>query len=170
MTFDASVLLGQTIFVDANAIIYHLQGLSPTAKEVFLLAEQKRLELIATTRVIDEAIHKLLLIKARDKYGLTRKTIEKLRKDKSKVSALADDIRVLFAFMKTIHLRIKPISNSDLKKIPETMRLHGLLGSDSLILVAMKKYKIDFLLSSDADFKSIDFVKLIPALPENTDK
>jgi hypothetical protein len=40
--------------VDANAIIYHLQGLSPASKDVFLIAEQKKLELITTTRIIDD--------------------------------------------------------------------------------------------------------------------
>jgi predicted nucleic acid-binding protein len=167
MTYDPADLEGQTIFVDANAILYHLQGLSPTAKEVFLLAEQKKLELITTTRIIDEVIHKLLLIKAREKYGFTRKTIEKLRKDKAKVKLLAGNIDILFAFTKTIHLRIKTITNNDLRKLPKIMKSYGLLGSDSLIVMAMRKFKTQFLLTSDGDFENIEWVKVIPVLPAN---
>jgi len=48
MTFDETSLHDQTIFVDANAIIYHLQGLSPVAGNVFELAEQKLVKLIST--------------------------------------------------------------------------------------------------------------------------
>jgi len=46
------------------------------------------------------------------------------------------------------------------------MKIYGLLGSDSLILVTMEKFKINFLLSSDIDFGNIKWIKLIPALPE----
>ena len=168
MTCDMTDFRQQTIFVDANAIIYHLQGLSPTAKEIFVLAEQKALNLLTTTRIIDEVIHKLLLIKAMDRFGMTRKTIEKLRKDKNKVKLLADDLQILFAFIKAIHLRVKSITNSDLNKVPQVMKTYGLLCSDSLILVTMKKFKIEFLLSSDTDFDNIEWIKRIPALLETT--
>jgi len=166
MTYDITQFYNKTIFVDANAIIYHLQGLSPVAKDIFKLAEQKKVSLITTTRVIDEVIHKILLIRAREKFGITAKTIPKLRKDKAKVKALSDDIRTIYEFIRTIHLQVKPISYNDLKKLPDMMKSFGLLGSDSLILVMMNKFRLKFLLSSDPDFQNIDWITLIPALPE----
>jgi len=139
--------------------------LSSVAKDIFKLAEQKKVRLITTTRVIDEVIHKILLIRAREKFGITAKTIPKLRKDKTKVKALSEDIRIIFEFIQTIHLQIKPISYNDLK-LPDMMKSFGLLGSDSLILVMMNKFRLKFLLSSDPDFQNIDWITLIPALPE----
>ncbi|MGE0084634.1 MAG: hypothetical protein AB7S75_09450 [Desulfococcaceae bacterium] len=139
MTFDETSLHDQTIFVDANAIIYHLQGLSPVAGNVFELAEQKLVKLISTTGIIDEVIHKLLLIEARDQFGFTGKTIEKLRRDKTKIKFLAEDMNIVFSFIEHIDLQVKTITHDDLKKIPETMKSYGLLGSDSLILVMMEK-------------------------------
>jgi len=116
MTYDMAALDMKTIFVDANAIIYHLQGLSPAAKDIFDLAERKKIKLITTTRIIDEVIHKILLIKARNKFGITRKTVQKLRKDKEKVKSLSGDIRSIFAFITTIHLQVKQITKNDLQK------------------------------------------------------
>jgi len=48
MTYDITQLYNKTIFIDAHAIIYHLQGLSPLAKDIFKLAEQKKVGLIST--------------------------------------------------------------------------------------------------------------------------
>ncbi len=46
MMYDVNRLYNKTIFVDANAIIYYLQGLPPVAKDIFGLAEQKKVSLI----------------------------------------------------------------------------------------------------------------------------
>jgi len=78
---------------------------------------------------------------------------------------LSEDIRIVFEFIQTIHLQVKPIPYNDLKKLPDMMKSFSLLGSDSLILVMMNKFKLKFLLSSDPDFQNIDWITLIPALP-----
>ncbi len=93
MNCDYKNLHNKRVFVDANAIIYHLQGMCPTAREIFRLGESGKVNLVSTTRVIDEVIHKMLLIRAREKFGIHSKTIKKLRKDKDKVRQLSEDMR-----------------------------------------------------------------------------
>lgn len=157
-------LYNKNIFVDANAIIYHLQGTSQTAKEIFKLGESGKLKLISTTRVVDEVIHKILLIRAKEKFNLDTKTIKKLRKDKNKVKQLASDIRIVKRFLDTINLEVKEITYKDLQKVPDIMEEYGLFGNDALILIIMNKYNLKYLLSSDEDFKNINWVSQIQIL------
>jgi len=91
MNCDCENLHDKWVFVDANAIVCHLQGMCPTAREIFRLGELGKVKLVSTTRVIDEVIHKTLLIRAREKFGIHSKTIKKLRKDKDKVRQLSED-------------------------------------------------------------------------------
>lgn len=102
MNNNFTYLYNKKIFVDANAVIYHLQGLSQTAKEIFKLGEYGKLKLLSTTRVVDEVMHKMLLIRAKEKFGIETKTIKKLRRDK--VKQLASGIKIVKRFLNVINL------------------------------------------------------------------
>jgi predicted nucleic acid-binding protein len=158
---DFKYLYGKTVFVDSNAIIYHLQGLSEITKEIFKLGEIEKLKLVSTTRVVDEVIHKILLIRAKDKFNIESKTIKKLRKDKEKVKELSEDIKIIKQFLDVIKLHVIETTYKDLQKISDIMKNYGLFGNDALILITMNKYNLKYLLSSDTDFKNIDWISLI---------
>ena len=166
MSDECENLHNERVFVDANAIIYHLHGMCPTAREIFRLGELGEVKLVSTTRVIDEVIHKTLLLRAREKFGIHSKTIKKLRKDKNKVRRLSEDMRRIKRFVDTINLDLKEITVRDLFGIPDIMQEYGVFGNDALILLTMIKYNLQYLLSSDADFKEIKWLTLILANPE----
>ena len=77
MNYNLKFLHGKAVFVDANAFIYHLYGMSEMTKEVFKLNELGQIKLITTTRVIDEVFHKILLIRAKEKFNIEKKAIKK---------------------------------------------------------------------------------------------
>lgn len=163
MIYDVGKLAGRTIFVDANAILYHLQGLCPTSKAVFRMGEGGGLKLITTTRVLDEAIHKTVLIRARDRFGYTTKTIQKLRRNRARLKELAQDANALFDFCRAVRMDIQGISVRDLEKVPKMMSRYGVLGNDALILVVMTRQNLKYLLSADTDFDDVGWISRIPA-------
>lgn len=140
--------------------------MSEISREIFRLGEFRRLKLVSTTRVVDEVIHKILLIRAKEKFGIMTKTVKKLRKDKEKVKQLSEDIKIIYNFIQTVRLEIKEVRYEDLQQIPDMMKSYGLWGNDALILIIMNRYDIKYLLSSDADFKDIDWLSLIQITPE----
>ncbi|MCP4349078.1 MAG: hypothetical protein GY795_26660 [Desulfobacterales bacterium] len=47
MISDLEDLYDKTVFADANAIIYHLQGMSAVSGEIFRLGRLKKLKLVS---------------------------------------------------------------------------------------------------------------------------
>jgi predicted nucleic acid-binding protein len=166
MKFDLNALKGRTVFVDANAFLYYFQGISPLTREIFRYGAEKRLKLITTTRIMDEVIHKNLLIQARNVFGWKSKTIHHLRKEPEKMKRLVPEVERIFQLAEFVRLEMEVIRPTDLRKIPKMMAEHGLLGSDSLVLVVMNRLNLKFLLSSDSDFDRVSWVERIPCNPD----
>jgi predicted nucleic acid-binding protein len=166
MNYDLNALKGRTVFVDANAFLYYFQGISPLAREVFRYGAEKRLKLSTTTRIMDEVIHKNLLIQARNVFGWKSKTIHRLRQEPEKMKRLVPEVERVFQLAALIRLEMEVIRPTDLEKMPKMMAEHGLLGSDSLVLVVMNRLNLKFLLSSDSDFDRVSWVERIPCDPD----
>ncbi len=86
MNLDTKRLYRKKIFIDSNAFIYFFTGeCSNTTKEIFKPAETGWLNLITTTRVLDEVFFKVMVISAKIRFAIDNKAIQKLRKDKEKI-------------------------------------------------------------------------------------
>ncbi|MFP4586106.1 MAG: type II toxin-antitoxin system VapC family toxin [Desulfococcaceae bacterium] len=166
MKFDLNALKDRTVFVDANAFLYYFQGISPLTREIFRYGAEKRLKLITTTRIMDEVIHKNLLIQARNVFGWKSKTIYRLRQEPEKMKLLVPEVERFFQLAALIRLEMEAIRPTDLSKMPKMMTEHGLLGSDSLVLIVMNRLNLKFLLSSDSDFHRVSWVERIPCDPD----
>lgn len=166
MNYDLNALKSRTVFVDANAFLYYFQGISPLARDVFRFGAENRLKLITTTRIMDEVIHKNLLIQARNVFGWKNKTIHRLRQEPEKMKRLVPEVERIFELAALIRLEMEVIRPTDLSKMPKIMAEHGLLGSDSLVLVVMNRRNLKFLLSSDSDFDRVSWIERIPCGPD----
>ncbi len=166
MNADFAKYRNKKIFVDANAFIYHLIGVCRVSREIFRLGEEEKLGLITTTRIIEEVIHKIVLIKAREKFGIVSKTMPKLRRDTEKVKIMAAETKPVFRLIQAIHLSIEVVSYRDLMKIQEVMAAQGLMGNDALIYIVMNKFNLKYLLSADSDFKAIEGISVIACQPD----
>ena len=157
----------KTVFLDANAIIYYLEGISnEVAGQIIELGskEMARIKLLTTTRVIDEILFKITLIRAKALYGFKAKVLEKLKKDKAKVETLAKDIKKVFEFLDTLNITVAETTLKDLRIIPEMMRRWGIFGNDALIIKTMNRYNFKYILSSDKDFDQIKWIERIDPL------
>jgi len=157
----------KTVFLDANAIIYYLEGISnEVADQIIELGskEMARIKLLTTTRVIDETLFKITLIRAKALYGFKSKALEKLKKDKAKVETLAKDIKKVFQFLDTLNITVVETTLKDLRLIPEIMRTWGIFGNDALIIKTMKRYNLKYILSSDKGFDQIKWIERVDPL------
>ncbi len=162
MDFDVRRLYRKKIFVDANAFIYFFTGeCNDNTKEIFKLAETGWLNLVTTTRILDEVLFKVMVISAKVKFGIENKATQRLRKDKKKVKLLAEDVKKVLQFIEILKLDIKEVNYSVLKKFPTIMETYGLFGNDALVLETMQRFNLKYLLSSDTDFDGISWIERI---------
>jgi len=167
MGSNVKELYGKTVFADANAMIYYLEGLSnEISTQVIESASREiaRIKLLTTTRVIDEVLFKIILIRGKARYGLEAKVIDRLKRDTAKVRSLAGDVRKVMQFLDCLNVTITQVSLKDLYAIPEIMMEWGIFGNDALILKTMRRFNLKYLLSSDRDFDHITWIKRIDPL------
>ncbi|NPA41565.1 MAG: PIN domain-containing protein [Aquificae bacterium] len=157
---------GRSIFVDTSALILFLHGsCNDITLEIFKLALEKKCKLITSSRCVDEFIFKEMVLIAKDKYGFRSKTISKLRRHPKIVMEIGKKLtNVIPQFIKAYHIEILEVKKEWVLKLPELMQQYGLFGNDALIIRAMQSRNIEYLLSSDQDFKRIPFIKMIDAL------
>jgi len=157
-------LYGNKIFVDSNAFIYFfLEQCNSLTFEIFKQAEKGNITLITTTRVVDEVCYKSMIISAKKRFNISSKPIEKLKKDKNRIKALAEDIKKVLEYIYAVS-RVVEITSHDLKSLPDIMKRYGVFGNDALVISVMQSSGIKHLLSADKDFDNIGFIKRLSAL------
>jgi predicted nucleic acid-binding protein len=151
--------------VDTNAFLYFLLGeCNKVTVEIFKLSYLKKLKLVTTSRVVDELLFKAMIIKAKEKYGIEKNVVEKLKRNKKLVKELSGDIKEVLNFLKNARVKVVELKISTLRSIPDVMYKYGLFGNDALILKTMKELNLKFLLTTDKDFKEIEDIEIINPL------
>ncbi|MEA1994646.1 MAG: PIN domain-containing protein [Campylobacterota bacterium] len=160
-------IMGRKIFVDTNAFIYFLTGIcNNITKEIFTFSYLGKIKLITSTRVVDELLFKVMIIKGKEKYGLQNKALEKLKRDKEKIGSLSRECELALEFVEKAKTEIREVSFKDLKVIPGIMKEFGLFGNDAITIKIMRRFNLKYLLSSDSDFNDIDGIEVIDPLWE----
>lgn len=165
MATKISSFLNKTIMVDTNAFLYFLLGeCNKVTVEIFKLSYLKKLKLVTTSRVVDELLFKAMIIKAKEKYGIEKNVVEKLKRNKKLVKELSGDIKEVLNFLENARVKVVELKISTLRSIPDVMYKYGLFGNDALILKTMKELNLKFLLTTDKDFKEIEDIEIINPL------
>ena len=165
MATKISSFLNKTIMVDTNAFLYFLLGeCNKVTVEIFKLSYLKKLKLVTTSRVVDELLFKAMIIKAKEKYGIEKNVVEKLKRNKKLVKELSGDIKEVLNFLENARVKVVELKISTLRSIPDVMYKYGLFGNDALILKTMKELNLKFLLTADKDFKEIEDIEIINPL------
>jgi len=165
MATKISSFLNKTIMVDTNAFLYFLLGeCNKVTVEIFKLSYLKKLKLVTTSRVVDELLFKAMIIKAKEKYGIEKNVVEKLKRNKRLVKELSGDIKEVLNFLENARVKVVELKISTLRSIPDVMYKYGLFGNDALILKTMKELNLKFLLTADKDFKEIEDIEIINPL------
>jgi len=164
-------LIKRTIFVDTNAFIYFLTGIcNELTQELFKLSYLGKIKLLSSTRIVDELLFKMMLLRAKERFGLNRKVLRNLRQNKKRVAELSSDCQKILDFLDTAKIKILEIRKSTMKAIPKVMRTNGLFGNDALSLKLIKENNVKYILTSDPDFEDIEGLEIIYPLEKDIRK
>lgn len=162
-------LAGRSLFLDANAAIYFLEGMtSPEADEIFMMAcgPDPSIKFVTNAGIVDEIFFKMLVLRAKSR-GIPKNTIAKLRRNKRNVIEIAPELEKVKNFLDRLNLNIEPVEKKDVYQVLPIMTEYGLFGKDALIVRTMRKFNMKFLLSSDRDFDSVSWIERVDPLRED---
>jgi len=148
------------LFLDTNAILYYLHDVKPYSQIVEDITSGED-ELYTSMRVLDEAIFTIVRTKAWIELGIRR--IEKLREhiQKHGYDFFEEDIDELYEFLKDANIAVVEDKASPNELIDAAKNYH-LLPGDALIAITARHYGIDTILTFDADFKRVPWLKVVP--------
>ena len=90
MTFDA-LQKGSKIFLDANIFVYHFGELSAECKHLLSRCSQRELKGYASTSVLAEVLHRLMIVEAVKKgYINAKNPVKQLKKHPEIIKQLSD--------------------------------------------------------------------------------
>jgi len=158
-------LYGKKLMIDTNAFVYYLTDqCNNLTVEIFEAGVLGKLKLITTTRIVDELLFKMLLIKAAEIYGWKSKILEKLKKEPEKIKTLANVCRDVLEFLQTLNVEIVEVKKSTIFEIPEIMSEYGLIGNDAITFKIIQQRNLKYILTADEDFENIDEIVVLNPL------
>jgi len=161
-------LYNRKIMVDTNAFIYYLTNhCNKLTEEIFESWALEKLQLVTTTRIVDELLFKMLLIKAGEIYGFESKILEKLKRNPERIKNLANVCRDVLKFLEALNIEIIEVKKNTIFTIPQIISEYGLIGNDALTLKIMKEKNLKFILTADEDFKKVEGIIVLTPLNNN---
>ncbi len=141
--------------VDTNVLIYLLTDIEIQGKEKIkkLFQMEDKYQFAITTRILDELIFKLMIIKS-------GKNLKQLKKDKKLLKKQTEIIELVKSFLKDFDFKIYEIKQNHYWKLKEIINKYGLIGNDALTLAVMKSNNLKYIATLDKDFRNT-FVKNI---------
>ena len=147
-------------FVDSNVYIQLLyEGARASDVEELL----GKYPLLATSiGVIDEVLHFIIRREAMNKYSI-RRAYDLRRLVRSKGIAFAKESLDRFvSLLEELHVRVVADAEAQPSQIVNTMDNYKLAPRDAIIALTCKHYGIGTILTFDADFKKIPWLKVLP--------
>jgi predicted nucleic acid-binding protein len=153
--------LDRLVQITFNAGYRGFMGIEAGSKEA------AKVRLVTTARVCDEVLFKMALIRARARYSsLQTDTVRKLKKNPDMVKSLAEDLQKVVSFLKSLNLEILPVDENIIFRSLGVMEKYGIFGNDALTVYVMQRKNMKYILSSDRDFDSVNWIERIEALSE----
>ena len=146
------------VMIDANVLIYNFLNSDVIKKsQIESLFKNDNIKFVTTTRIIDEVIFKLIVIKS-------GKKLKQLKKDKELLRNMVFIIEGVRDFLKKFDFEIYEIKEKHYWEISEIMKKYGLLGNDALTFIIMKENNIEYIATLDNDFKNIGIKNMLEDL------
>jgi predicted nucleic acid-binding protein len=157
MTF-ADLQAGDSIFVDANTLVYHFSAhatFGPACTQLLQRIENRELLGFTSTAVLDEAMHRLMTTEASSRFDWPFAGIG------NRLRANPAEVQKLHVFRRAVADVLQ--SSIQVLMIPPVMLLTaavlcqqiGLLTNDGLIVAVMQANGLTRIASHDADFDRV---------------
>jgi predicted nucleic acid-binding protein len=157
MTF-AALLRGESVFLDANTLIYHFQPhpiFGPACNQLLARIENQELLGFTSTHMLTEVAHRLMMMEASALPGWNPTKV-KLRLQQQPAI-----FRKLSLFSKAIEAilqsRLQVLSPAAARVLDAATvsQAAGLLSSDALIVAIIQHHGLNRLASNDSDFDRV---------------
>ncbi len=157
MTF-ADLLAGDSVFIDANVLIYHFAH-HPTygapCRQLLQRVEGQDLLGFTSTHVLGEVAHQLMIAEALTVPGWSAGKVKKrLRQQPAALQGLTR-FRVALEAVLQSRIKVLTIDPPLLGTAATISQQYGLLTNDALIVAVMQAHGLDKIASSDADFDRV---------------
>lgn len=156
MTF-ADLLKGESVFLDANPIVYYFGAhaqFGPASKELIERIENQELTAFTATHVLSEAVHHLMTLEASAVFGWTTKVVQHLKHDPAKLQQLVH-FRQAVDKVPQLGIRVLTIPPPLVATAAALSQQHGLLSNDALLVAVLQANGLTRLASNDSDFDRV---------------
>lgn len=149
---------GETVFVDANILIYYFQPHPVWGAPCRLLLrriENHDLDGFTSTHVLTEMMHRLMTLEAAASFGWPTSGIGNRLRSNPKQAQQLSLFRSAAQDVVKSQIQMLTITPNTIVRAAELCQQHGLLTNDVVILAVMEAYGLSRLASSDADFDRV---------------
>lgn len=154
----ADIPSDSSIFVDANIFIYHFadEGDVATAcTELLLRVEEQDIKAFASTIVLSEVLHRLMIAEAVEKHGLPLKGIVRYLKKHPDIVAGLKKRSQATEKIQEMGVTILPVLPRGILDSADVRASYGLLINDSIIVPVMNRMGLSNLATNDGDFERV---------------
>lgn len=153
---------GESIFLDANMLVYHFQPHpvhGHACSQLFSRIEQQDLSGYTSTHVVSEVAHRLMMVEASAQPGWTPSKIKlRLQQNPAALAKLWRFRNAVDAILQS-KLVVLTIAPPLIARAAEVSQQTGLLSNDALIVAVMQSQGLTNLASSDTDFDRVPGVR-----------
>jgi uncharacterized protein len=157
MTF-ADLLRGDSVFLDANTLVYHFEPhptFGPAANELMTRIENQELLGFTATHILTEVAHRMMMIEASRLPGWGPTNVkQRLQRQPAAIQQLTR-FRTALETVLNSRTTILTIAPALIVSAAVVSQQTGLLSSDALIVAVMQAHGLTRLASNDADFDRV---------------
>jgi predicted nucleic acid-binding protein len=145
---------GTDLFIDANVLIYGLNGKSAQCRELLIRCSREEITGVCLYEIANEATHRFMLAEARSKGLIRLENARELRNKPEVVKVLADYWPNVERILR-LNILCIPLEEAIIRQACAERQAAGLLTNDSMIVASMRLYGVAYLASADSDFDPV---------------
>lgn len=156
MTF-ADLPAGETLFLDANPLVYHFAPdpvFGTPCTQLLTRIANLEIQALTSTHVLSEVTHHLMTLEAASLFGWTAKIVNRLKQQPTQIAKLTN-FRRSIETVPRLGVRVLTIDPNLITVAADFSQRYGLLSNDALIVAAMQANGLSNLAGNDADFDRV---------------
>lgn len=161
---------GSKVFIDANIFVYHFSkgsGFNKSCREFLSRIETSEIHGITSVAVIQEAVHRLMMVEASAMFDIETRNLPKYLKQHPDVVKQLTEHLVVPNKILALNIEIIQITPRIIEESQNIKKKYGFLSNDSLTLKIMEDLGITILASNDLDFNRVEWLNLYLPVPLN---
>ena len=146
---------GETVFLDANIIIYAALSKSLQCQQLLRRCVEGEVAGITATSQLAETMHRIMMFEAQSRnHAGAGNPFRQLSEHPDRIRELSKHADVVKAILGS-GLRIEPVVQEDFTVAVLLQKLHGVLTNDALMIAVMERVRVGSLATADKVFRRL---------------